>query len=142
MITRPDYPSYGNWLKRGATTLWENFDKDWVDSPNHHFWGDISAWFVKALAGINYNPTGTDLRDVLISPHFAEQLEYAEGYYDSPIGKIVSSWKRDGEKITLNIKSTEEMNVTIKLSDGYAFEDGNTQKTSLSDCETFVVMKK
>ena len=25
MIVRPDYPSYGNWVKRGATTLWEGF---------------------------------------------------------------------------------------------------------------------
>ena len=25
MIVRPDYPSYGNWIKRGATTLWEGF---------------------------------------------------------------------------------------------------------------------
>lgn len=40
MIIRLDYPSYGNWIERGATTLWENFNPEFVNSPNHHFfWG-------------------------------------------------------------------------------------------------------
>lgn len=25
MITKPEYPSYGNWVVRGATSLWEDF---------------------------------------------------------------------------------------------------------------------
>ena len=31
MITRPDYPSYGNWIARGATTLWELFQPEGSD---------------------------------------------------------------------------------------------------------------
>ena len=31
MITRPDYPSYGNWIARGATTLWEVFQPEGSD---------------------------------------------------------------------------------------------------------------
>ena len=54
MIVRPDYPSYGNWVKRGATTLWEGFQPEngRVLSLNHHFWGDVSAWFYTYLAGM------------------------------------------------------------------------------------------
>ena len=39
MIVCPDYPSYGNWIKRGATTLWEGFHPEGgrVLSLNHHF---------------------------------------------------------------------------------------------------------
>lgn len=46
MIIRPDFPSFGNWIIKGATTLWEDFrrDGDVIHSRNHHFWGDISAW--------------------------------------------------------------------------------------------------
>lgn len=61
MITRPDYPSYGNWIARGATTLWELFQpegSDRIGSLNHHFWGDISSWFTQALSGIRMAPHG------------------------------------------------------------------------------------
>lgn len=142
MITRPDFPSYGNWLVRGATTLWENFDPEFVESPNHHFWGDISAWFIKSLAGINYNPTGSNLNEVMIKPHFATQLQNAEGYYDSSFGKIISSWKRNGEKIVLNINAPQEINVTVKLSDGYAFEDGSVQKELFNGAKEVYLTKK
>ena len=53
MITREDYPSYGNWIKRGATTLWENFLPDGVSSMNHHFWGDISLIIIKGCTSLS-----------------------------------------------------------------------------------------
>ena len=127
MITRPDYPSYGNWLKRGATTLWENFAPDFVNSPNHHFWGDISAWFIKALAGINYNPEGVDFKKVLIKPHFPKALSNAEGFYDTPYGKITSSWKRNGDKIELTVNKPGSIEAEIVLPEGYSEKGGNVK---------------
>ena len=123
MITRPDYPSYGNWLERGATTLWENFDPEFVNSPNHHFWGDISAWFIKSLAGINYNPNGKNLKQVLISPHFAEKLQNAEGFYFSVFGKVSSRWKRNGDTVELTVNTPEDFIVDISLPKGYSKEN-------------------
>ncbi|MBO4433694.1 MAG: family 78 glycoside hydrolase catalytic domain [Clostridia bacterium] len=127
MITRPDYPSYGNWLKRGATTLWENFAPDSVNSANHHFWGDISAWFIKTLAGINYNPDGNDLKRVLIKPHFAKSLQNAQGFYDSPYGKILSSWKRNGETVELTVDAPDDIKIEVRLPEGYSVKTGNAK---------------
>ena len=124
MIIRPDYPSYGNWIERGATTLWENFDPEFVYSPNHHFWGDISAWFIKVLAGINYNPTGSDWREVDIKPHFATELQYANAYYDSPYGNIKSYWKRENDNISMNVEIPSEVTAKICLPKGFNFENG------------------
>lgn len=138
MITRPDYPSYGNWIKRGATTLWEDFSPDFVGSPNHHFWGDISAWFIKCIAGIKYNETGYNLNDVSIEPCFISALNNAEGYYLSPFGKIVSSWKRENENIRLSLKIPDGLNATIKLRGGYVFEDGNTTMLAKSGVYTAI----
>ena len=39
MITRPDYPSYGNWIARGATTLWEVFQPEGSDRIGSPFLG-------------------------------------------------------------------------------------------------------
>ena len=124
MITRPDYPSYGNLLELGATTLWERFSTDMSTSRNHHFWGDISAWFIKCLAGIRFNPDGRDITKVHIKPSFVKALDYAEGYYTAPAGKILSSWKRDGDKIILKLEIPDGVTATAYVESGYAFENG------------------
>jgi len=125
MITREDYPSYGNWLKRGATTLWENFNPSGVSSMNHHFWGDISAWFIKAIAGIRVNPGECDVNELAICPHFINALESASAYHIAPAGKISASWERNGENIILSLDIPSDMRATACLSDGYTFENGS-----------------
>jgi alpha-L-rhamnosidase len=104
MITRPDYPSYGNWIERGATTLWENFDPDFVDSPNHHFWGDISAWFIKTLGGIQVNPTFHNLNELIIKPHFIKELDFVKATHIMPQGEVSVNWTRSGNNIEVIIK--------------------------------------
>ena len=81
MIIRPDFPSYGEILTRGATTLWEIFQKDRILSMNHHFWGDISAWFMEYVGGIRLNPKGNNVNAVEIRPCFIESLQNASAYH-------------------------------------------------------------
>lgn len=122
MITRTDFPSYGNWIARGATTLWESFLPDSVDSPNHHFWGDISAWFIEYLAGINYNHDRISPNTVLIAPKFVDSLQNAEGFYEAPLGKIFCRWKRDGDKIRLTLEIPEGVKAIYSF-EGYFLTD-------------------
>ena len=69
MIVGPEFPSYGHWLRCGATSLWEDFfPGDVADSRNHHFWGDISHFFIRQLAGIRLNPKGSDVNRLDILP--------------------------------------------------------------------------
>lgn len=127
MIVRPDYPSYGNWIKRGATTLWEGFYPDGgrVLSLNHHFWGDVSAWFYTYLAGIKINPTGRDVTNVDIAPLFPEKLNSVCAHYDTPNGKIAINWERtDENSFILKITAAEKLHGKILLPEGFTFEDG------------------
>lgn len=117
MITREDYPSYGNWIKRGATTLWENFLPDGVSSMNHHFWGDISAWFIKCLAGICI----TDRQSVVIRPSFVKSLNSVSAYHITSEGKVSVSWHREGDTILLDVKIPDGMDATASLEAGYHF---------------------
>lgn len=128
MIARTDFPSYGNWIKRGATTLWETHQPEGgrVLSLNHHFWGDISSWFIQALAGIRYNPHGNDLSEIEIRPSFVPQLENASGFYISPHGKISSSWVRSKEGIELTLEIPAGVKGMILLEDNWIFQDGLT----------------
>lgn len=123
MITREDFPSYGYWLAQGATTLWESFDQTRYDSLNHHFWGDISAWFIKWLAGIHFNPERTDVTRVLIRPSFVQALDFAEAYYDAPLGRIAASWRREGDAVVLCVQIPEGMQGALSLEKGYRPEN-------------------
>ena len=142
MITREDFPSYGNWIKRGATTLWEEFfSPDTENSQNHHFWGDISAWFIKAIAGINLNPSKTDVNEVLISPSFPSTLSYASGSHVAPLGEVISEWKRtEVGDITLTVSVPKDMRAAAVLPDGFAFENGKTEMPAASG--TYRIIKK
>ena len=124
MIARPDYPSYGNWIARGATTLWEDFIPDSVNSPNHHFWGHISGWFLTNLAGIRLKNPG----EISIRPEFAGQLSFAEGWHQCPGGKICSRWERKGEEIELSLTIPETITAEAILPDGWTFADGASKK--------------
>lgn len=132
MITRDDYPSYGNWLKRGATTLWENFKPDTVSSMNHHFWGDISAWFIKRIVGIQLNPEKNNVNTLKIKPSFIDALNYASAYHDAPSGRIEVSWKREGQSIVLNVEIPKDCCARAELEPRFCFEDGQRSKSVVS----------
>lgn len=119
MITRTDFPSYGNWVKRGATSLWESFDPEGgtVASLNHHMWGDISAWFIKWLAGIQINPSLNNTREVMIQPIFPKKLQFASGWHETPNGKVSSSWRRESDKIVMEILIPESMTGVLRIGD-------------------------
>lgn len=128
MITREDYPSFGNWVKIGATTLWEKFQTVNVSSMNHPTWGDISGWFIKCLAGIRLNPNKHNVNELLIQPSFIAALDHASAYHIAPAGKIGVSWKREGNAILLETEVPEGICATAVLEPMYSFEDGQRSK--------------
>ncbi len=130
MITRPEFPSYGYWLQCGATSLWEDFQSEDVKngSKNHHYFGDISHWFIGDLAGIKINPTCNNVDEVEISPHFIDALSHAEGFFNTKHGKIESAWHRDGDSVMLTVSAPTQIVGKICLAEGYRFEDGTIEK--------------
>lgn len=134
MITRPEWPSYGNWIARGATALWEDFvrPQSKQNSKNHHFFGDISAWFIRYIAGLKPNPNMEGIDKVEVSPCFATSLTYASAHFDAPKGRVEVSWKREADKIALFVTLPEGMSGTIRLPSGYYFEDGNVDRIAES----------
>jgi len=127
MITQTSFPSYGWMLEQGATSLWEDFRTNLVSSRNHHFWGDISHFFIRHLAGIHYNPHKNG-KEVDIRPLFASTLNFAEGYHVAPQGEIRVKWERNESGILLNLVVPEELSGQIKLPLNYVFDDGMAVK--------------
>ena len=130
MITQPSFPSYGWWITQGATSLWEDFQEGSdaaLSSRNHHFWGDISHFFIRHLAGIYYNPNRTG-GEVDICPKFASTLSFAEGFHIAPEGEIRVRWERNDTGILLCVTVPDGIEGFIKLPFGYLFDDGRSVK--------------
>lgn len=102
LATQTDYPSWGNWVKKGATTSWEVWDITGPEqSMNHAFLGTVDDWLYMYLAGIQAATPG--YREVLIAPVFPQDLPHASATVGTPRGEIHSSWRREGGGVTLRV---------------------------------------
>ena len=99
VATQETYPSWGYWIKNGATTLHENWRIDVVidNSLNHIMFGEIGAWLYKTLGGLRIDESNPAFRHVSLRPYFPENLDYLEIEHETPYGCISTSWKRDDE---------------------------------------------
>lgn len=125
MAAQEEGPSWGWWVKQGFSTLAETWflSPEWRDaSVNHVFLGDVSAWYVNDIAGINFDPAAPGFSHILFAPHFVEGLEWAEASYDSVRGMIGSQWRRSGDKVTLTV--TVPANTTASVRAGGKQIDG------------------
>lgn len=131
LITQNRYPSYGYHVARGANTLTEFFfeleDGTWLrkdgkkhDSLNHHFWGDISAWMIRHVAGITVNPEFFEPNRVEITPDFLSALTFAEGRFMHANGEIIVRWERAKEgSVALFVTLPRGVFATLRLPDGF-----------------------
>lgn len=99
------YPSWGYWIADGGTTLYEaweiNGERDL--SLNHIGFGEIGAWFFKALGGINVDETKPGFKNIILQPHFAEGLDDIKITHKGPYGNIVSAWKKEDGKVNYTV---------------------------------------
>ncbi len=115
MITRSEWPSYGYFIEQGLTALPESFFRDFedCDSLNHHFFGDIANWFISKVAGIRYNPAGTDHKKVVIKPDFISCLSSAAASLDTPYGVVSVKWERSDNGIQITVNSDDRLDIEI-----------------------------
>lgn len=117
VATQTTPPGWGFWIKQGATTLWEQWedgpDKDF--SRNHIMFGDISAWFYKTLAGIRPDPAQPGFKHIIIQPQPVADLTWVKAFYDSAYGRIVSEWRREAGKLTMNLTIPANTTATVHV---------------------------
>jgi alpha-L-rhamnosidase len=102
IATQRTYPSYGQWIFHGATTLWEAWGLD-PASMNHIMFGDVLGWMYNDLAGIRPNPKKPGFRSVIIAPHPVRALHWAGATHRSRFGLIRSKWRWHGQQVRLDV---------------------------------------
>ncbi|MBG7697608.1 hypothetical protein HCJ76_05790 [Streptomyces sp. MC1] len=85
MVVNPTSPGYGNLVTSGQTTLSESLNGS--GSQNHHFLGQVDAWLVHGLAGINRAPDSVAYRELEIAPAVVGDLTHAHFTRRSPLSR-------------------------------------------------------
>jgi hypothetical protein len=111
MLLQTNGPGYLYQIKQGATSLPETWDANPGSSLNHCMLGHIEEWFYSGLLGISADAPA--FGRIVIKPQPAGGLAWAKGHYDSLHGRIQSSWKRDGDRLTLEIAIPPNTTATV-----------------------------
>ncbi len=113
-ILKEDFPSYGNWIQRGATTTWEQWNGN--DSRNHPMFGGGLTWFSRHLAGVNATADGAGYRHFEVRPIPSVGLDSV--YYSilSPQGRVASRvLSKDGKMKQLEVTVPVGSQATVFL---------------------------
>lgn len=110
-VDRYDFPSYGYWKNHGATTLWENWDGD--GSQNHHMYADVINWIFRNVVGIQNKDIG--YKRCVLEPFFTDVNCCAAGETETPAGKIMFSWNKEGNIFNADITIPDGINAVLKL---------------------------
>jgi alpha-L-rhamnosidase len=121
LLAKTTCPSWGYFLKMGATSMWERWDAKTeagfnggeMNSYNHGNLGTCTEWFYRSVLGIASNEPG--FGKLLLKPEPGKNLSWAKGYYDSPHGRIGSDWKIDGRKFQWDVQIPANTTATIYL---------------------------
>ena len=126
VASQETFPSWGWWIVNGATTFYENWPLDATRdiSMNHIMFGEISAWYYKALGGIFPDEEAPGFKNVLLKPHFVEGLDQFKATHNGPYGIIVSSWEKTGDGIAYNVTVPAGSYATLFLDATEVFESG------------------
>ena len=124
LAVQDTYPSWGYWIKQGATTLHENWKTDVIidNSLNHIMFGEIGIWLYKHLAGITVDDSQPGFRLTHLKPYFPSGMDYLDVDYDTPWGRLAVSWKREGGSIRYRVSVPAGMTVDLSLPDGQGHE--------------------
>ncbi len=129
LMNQHDYPSFGDAIDQGATTLWETWLGD--ASHSHPMFGSVCQWFYQALAGINPDPEHPGFRNTIIRPRPLGNLNHVSATYRSIYGNIESAWKWEGNNLavslTIPVNSTATVIVPAADPDDVTINNGKAK---------------
>lgn len=119
LAVQDTYPSWGNWVANGATTLLENWDLNATRdiSDNHMMFGEIGGWLYKGLGGIYPDSKFPGFKHIILKPYIPKELKQFEATHNSPYGKIYSGWSQVGNKVIYKVIVPPNSTATLFLPD-------------------------
>jgi alpha-L-rhamnosidase len=128
LFQQTTFPSWLYPVEQGATTIWERLNSythengfggnNGMNSFNHYSFGAVGAWMIENSLGINRDDNAAGFKHFVLvpEPDPTRQMTFAKGYYDSPFGRIESSWTINDNKIQYRFVVPENTTATLYLS--------------------------
>ena len=118
LLENEEMPGWLFMPKMNANTIWESWEvteaQGGVASLDHYSKGAVCEWLFDSMCGIKVSGE----RQFTIAPKVGGSITHAECEYDSIYGKIVSKWKRNGNKIEYTIIVPSNTMAQIVLPSG------------------------
>lgn len=114
MAMKEDFPGWGNMLKLGSGTLFE----DWEcrGSALHSSYLYIGSWFIEALGGIRRPEAGYN--QFVIAPWITKDgPKQVRTHYNSMYGDIVSNWSVKSDQLQIEVVIPANSTAVLKLPD-------------------------
>lgn len=106
------YPSWGYLLNELGLKTWP---ETWSGWGSHVILVTATpgAWFYEGLAGIRPDPMNPGFKHFTLRPSIVTSVDWVKCSYQSPYGKIVSNWRRDGQKLTIEVTIPANTTATV-----------------------------
>jgi alpha-L-rhamnosidase len=114
-LNRKEYPGYGFFLANGETAWPEYWKIEGEASRIHTCYTGISGYFMRALGGIRPDPVEYGMKRFLIKPAPVKDLTWVKCQHESLYGLIVSNWRREGSKLSLEVTVPPNTIATVWL---------------------------
>ena len=114
LMAQTTFPSWGEQIAKGATTVWESWNGDPEDelSLNMKMFCSTEVFFYRTLAGIS--PTSPGYRTIAISPSVVGGLTDVEAEVKTQSGPVAVAWQRDAGTFAMQV--TVPVNTTAQVS--------------------------
>ena len=137
LVNCKTFPSWGYMIENGATTIWERWDgyvkgrgfqDAGMNSFCHYAIGAVGEWMYRVILGINPDEREVGYKHVVIRPIPGGGLTHAKGEYNSIRGKITTAWKREGNRLCLEVTIPPNTAATVYVpaKDAAAVTEGGT----------------
>ena len=98
MLNHYDVPGYGFQIRKGHTTLTEQWNPEHGASMNHFMMGHIENLLIPDLLGIQRHGELIE-----IAPHPVGDITWCKGSTESAYGEVKVAWKTEGERFLMDI---------------------------------------
>jgi alpha-L-rhamnosidase len=82
-------------------------------SGHHQFGACVAGWMYRCLAGIGPDLSGSGYRQLTIKPAMISNLNWVKAHHDSVYGRVISNWKREGDKLAMEVTIPANTTATV-----------------------------
>lgn len=106
--------SFAGWMRAGATTLWEYWPRGYQRSLSHPMFGAVVKELFHYGLGIRQMPDSAGWKKVCIAPAWAEELPWAQGKIQTPLGDVCVSYQYWEGTLSLEVQVPSGMEAYLQ----------------------------